>query len=192
MGFARNIFKVNTGVELAMQKVREMTADQYRAFVWEVFLRILNETPQYTGKAVANWNISLNSPNYNFDPNLGDDLDLFEDPRQRGDRRWIQVAIRRNQPIVWGSGGGPRLGKGQGGLTYKDKVYICNGVMGDDDEGRAVEAYMEALQDPGYAARKLRAVNKPYEIAQESVIVVATRSLSKGISLPRMSGEDWR
>ena len=180
MGFVRNIFTVNTGVDLAMKKTRDLTADQFRDFVWQVFLRILRETPQFTGAAVANWNLSKGSPNFDYDPSLGDDLDPYmHTARERGDRKWIEVAQRRNRPILRS-------------ITYKDKVFISNGVRGDDDDGRGVEAYMEALQDPAYAARKLRLVNQPYESAQESVIVVATRFLSKGIALPKISGEDWR
>ncbi len=201
-GMVRNLMVYNTGVDLYMQKIRDMTADQYRAFIWAVFLRILNETPQFSGKAVANWNISLNTPNFDYDDSLGDNTEIFggssfgqrglTDVRQRGDKKWIDVAKRRNQPILWGPGGGPNKGFSRGGATYKDKVFISNGVRGDDDEGKSVEAYMESLQDPAYAARKLRAANQPYENAQESVIVVAAMNLSRGISVPRVGGEDFR
>ena len=189
----RNGMLVNMGVDLWMQKVKNMTAAEYRSFVWAVFLRILKETPQFSGTAVANWNISINGPNYDYDPTLGDELDPFTGlAYEKGHPRWIEVAKRRNTPIVWGPGGGPQKGYKPGGLSYRDKVYITNSVRGDSDDGKSLEAYMESLQDPGYAARKLRDVNKPYETAQESVIVIAGQFLSRGISLPRVGGEDFR
>lgn len=180
MGFVRNVMTVNTGVDLAMKKVRDMAADQYRDFVWEVFNRILLQTPQFSGKAVANWNLSIGSPNFTYEDSRGDQVDwLTGATRERGDQRWIKVARDRARRVMKR-------------ITYRDKVFISNGVMGDDDNGRSVEAYMESLQDPGYAARKLRLVNQPYEIVQDSVIVVATKFLSRGIAVPRISGEDWR
>lgn len=193
MGFVANLAKVNLGVELMFRKTKDMATDEYCKFVWEVFLRILAETPQFSGAAVANWNISVGGPNFDYNPDLGTDLDPFTGVAlQRGDPRWIDVAKRRNQHVVWGPGGGPRKGRMNGGLTTRSKVYISNGVRGDTDDGKSLEAYMESLQDPGYAARKLRDVNKPYENAQESVIVVASRFLSKGISIPRVGGETFR
>lgn len=204
MGFISNMPEVETSIELSFQKVRQMTAQQYRYFVWAVFLRILDNTPQSTGRAVANWNIGVNSPDLSADLSLGD-AELFQNKvytfdggkpvsqlRQQGDSRWVEVAKRRAQPRVWGPGGGPRLGFKRGGLTYRDKVFITNSVEGDDDEGNEGVPYLADLQDPSFAVKRLRAANQPYENAQESVIVVASRMLGRGFSLPKVSGGSWQ
>lgn len=179
MGFVRNWFNVDRGVDLWMRQARELPTQQFRVFVWTVFLRILRETPQFSGKAVANWNLSIGAPNFDWNDDYGDELEWDQDARARGDQRWIRVARDRARPI-------------KDRIRSRDKVFISNGVRGDTDNGKSVEAYLESLQDPGYAARKLRVVNQPYENAQESVVVVATQFLSKGIALPRVGGEDWQ
>ncbi len=179
MGFVKNLMAFNTGVDLAFKQVADLGTDAYRSFIWDVFLRILKETPQWSGKAVANWNISIHTPNFNFDDSLGDEVGRYGVAHEKGDERWIRIARERNRPIVKR-------------VRYRDKVFISNGVVGDTDGGKSAHAYMEALQDPGYWATKLRAVNKPYETAQESVIVVATRYGSRGFALPKVSGDSWR
>jgi hypothetical protein len=67
----------------------------------------------------------------------------------------------------------PRIKSGVG-------VYITNAVTGDTDNGRSIENYLEALQNPAYAAAKLRPQNQPYEIVQDSVAYVAARWRAKG------------
>ena len=76
-------------------------------------------------------------------------------------------------------------------ITARSKVFISNGVKGDGDDVGA-ELYMQALQDEHYWAYKLREVNKPYEVAQESVIIVAMKFGKKGMFAPRVGGESWR
>jgi len=166
------------GVDLWVKRVNEVLVAGYRDIVWKIFLRILHETPQYTGKAVANWNIGVGVPDYNFDPSFGDAPELVDDPtpgtpwdhpmgrsflvpaHDKGDRKWIEKAKARNRPKL--------------PLIKRDtRVYFNNAVRGDNDKGATTSTlYMEELQDPAYWAIKLRAVNRPYETAQESMIVV--------------------
>ena len=58
------------------------------------------------------------------------------------------------------------------------KVYFCNNVVGDTDSGTlpAGNHYMAELQNPAYAARKLREVHQPYIEAQ----VVVHEMMSRG------------
>lgn len=179
MGHVTNLARFNIGVDLAFKQVAALGTQAYRDFIWQVFLRILRETPQWSGKAVANWNISIGAPNFDFIDNLGDPVDNFGVAHEKGDERWMRIARTRNKPIMQS-------------IRYRDKVFISNGVTGDDDGGKSANTYLESLQDPGYWASKLRAVNQPYETAQESVIVIGTKFGSKGFALPRISGEDWK
>lgn len=170
---------------------RGMAVQTFRDYVWEVFKRILRETPQYTGKAVANWNLSIGAPNFDFNDDFGDEPEFmskfaqFSSPvHEKGDERWMRKARDRARPIK------DRIRSG-------DKVFICNGTVGDDDLGAGEVGggapgfnYMAALQDSSYWARNLREVNKPYETVQESMIIVATKFSNKGWQLPRV-GTSW-
>ena len=190
MGFIKNLPKVMQGVDLSFKKVKYATDESYRNFIWEVFKRILRETPQWSGKAVANWNLSIDAPNYNFDDKLGDEIGSagynFEQglaersaaTHQRGDERWMRVARDRARPVMRS-------------ITTRSKVFISNGVRGDGDEVGA-ELYMQALQNEGYWAYKLREVNKPYEVAQESVVIIAMKFGKKGLFAPNVGGESWK
>lgn len=189
MGLIKNLPQSLRGIELRMARAKDMARDQYRAFVWQVFLRILRETPQYSGRGVAHWNLSIGSPNFTTYSGLGDDAtkEPAWDPRygmhakgiaahERGDERWERVARNRARPI-------------KDRIFLKDKVFISNGVKGDGDDVGA-ELYMQALQDPGYWVYKLRQVNKDYEVAQESMIAVAMKWQRKGGTMPPMWAEE--
>lgn len=194
MGMVANLQEALGAIDLNFRKVRQTPAHQYRAFIWSVFTRILENTPQSTGRAVANWNIGINSPDLEFDPDVGDEVSVsggFSSYRSKGDKTWIEYAKERNIAKVWGPGGGPRKGFVAGGLTGRDIVYITNMVEGDDDEGNGGVNYLLDLQDPAYAARRLRVQNQPYETAQESIIIVASKMLSKGFDLPKIAGGSW-
>ena len=205
MGMISSLRQNLGDIEFAMDKTRFLTADAFRNYVWQVFLRILQNTPQSSGRAVANWNISANSPDFTvysqggkIEYVSGDNFDKMhstqgargfgrlESHRSQGFPEFIEVAKRRNKVKLYGVGGGPRLGFKRGGITYNDRVFISNGVEGTSDDGANIESYLSDLQNPGYAARRLRAVNLPYENAQESVIVVSTKTGRVGISLPQV------
>lgn len=178
---ARNVFQVNQGVDLWFRRVEDMVVAQYRKFIWEIFKRIVRETPQYSGKAVANWNLGVGAPDYDFNDSYGDEPVMsyltkgthrwysgLEAPHQKGDQKWIRVALNRNRPKLMQ-------------IERRTKVFINNGVEGDNDGGAtASNLYLQELQDGSYWAKKLREVNKPYEIAQESVIIVVGQMAGKG------------
>lgn len=166
-------------VDVWMNQYRKLPVEMFREYVWEVFKQVLRATPQFTGRAVANWNMSIGTPNLDFDPNLGDDVDIIDGAlHQRGDERWMRVARDRARPIMRA-------------IRSGDKVYISNGVIGDDGKGDDNFAYMQALQSPGYWSKHLREVHKPYETVEESMVIVNTRFLNKGMSLPRVGGRSW-
>lgn len=166
-----SVFRVNEGISLHMKKVEEAPIAKFREFVWVVFCEILEQTPQWSGKAVANWNIGVGAPDYSWNDDLGDSVDLWgTNVHQKGDDPWIMAAMVRNWPKVQE-------------IKRREKVFITNSVWGDDDAGRASSNYyLEALQDPSYWQQKLRAVNRPYEIATETMIRVL-RDYDRGIGL---------
>lgn len=176
----------NGGIDTWFKQVDGTLTDGYRKMVWAVFKRILEATPQWSGKAVANWNLSIGEPNMTWDPTLGDEIGHYDIAHSRGDSPWIRVATSRNWPIAQS-------------IKYRDKVFISNGVRGDagiwaDEEfGRASNfSYLEAMQQEGSPwHQSLRDVNKPYETVQESIITVATLYGSRGLTLPRVGGQLW-
>jgi len=133
----------------------------YHEIVATLFWRILKETPQFSGNAVAHWTIGINAPApapvVNV-PKVGRKrlrrLAGEIVPLQRGNSYWINQAWARESPKI------PKIGR-------KDKVYISNYVLGESGE-----LYMELLQNPSYWSKRLRAVNKPYEVVQDSVAYV--------------------
>lgn len=184
MGFLRNRPKFLSQHELQVRQVEGVATAQYREFVWALFRRIVNSTPQWSGKAVANWNLSVGAPDYSFNSSYGDPTEIvngnFEAPHEKGDRKWINHCLARNRPVYQS-------------IRYRDKVYITNNTTGDPDgvfDGDGAYDYLEALQNSDNWLQRLRAVNKPYETVQESVIVVETKFF-KGGGVPRVVGADW-
>ncbi len=172
-----DLYRFNQGIDLWLKQVKTMSTQQFQGLVWDVFLRIVRETPQWSGKAVANWNISVGSPDLDVHVDVPE-IDLGTDiPFQKGDRKWETVAWNRNRPI-------------KNSLKYTDKVFISNGVMGDGEwgDGHTAFAYMQAIQYPGKWRDRLRVVNQPYESVQESLMIVASQYMRKGLGLSKVGG----
>lgn len=176
----------NGGIDLWFRQVEGTLTDGYRDLIWKIFVDILNSTPQWSGKAVANWNLSIGEANMTWDPTLGDEIGYHDIAHSKGDTAWIKVAKKRNEPIY-------------NSIKYRDKVFISNGVKGDAGvwtDGKFMDgnnfSYLEAMQDKGSRwYETLRKVNKPYEGVQDSIITVATRYGKKGMTLPRVGGQSW-
>lgn len=180
--FIRNYGEVKGQLSAFMKRIEFMPTLVYRQFVWDVFKRILRETPQYSGRAVANWNLSIGSPNFHFDPALGDeDIDLVgpnawakrRPIHEKGDEYpWQRVARDRARPI-----------KEQ--IQQRSKVFISNGTMGDEKFGQGYVAYLQQFQNAGSGwQNRLRAVNRPYEAVADSVRIVGEQYIRKGWNVP--------
>lgn len=192
MSSASDLQSFNNGVDVWLKQVKGVATQQYRDMVWEIFLRVVRETPQYSGRAVANWNISVGQPDFSFDYSLGD-RDVWEDLpnpedsglnpellRHKGDRKWMQIAWNRNRPK-------------KDAIRYGDRVFISNGATGDsnpagDDKGFA---YIEAIQAPGVWRSRLREENLPFESVQESLIYVMTKMRRWDGATPKFGTGDW-
>lgn len=163
-------------LNVAIARMEDTTVKVYRDIVGQIFRRILLQTPQFNGVAVVHWTIGINGPSsFQFDPTLGRQdekryasLSGSLKPLERGNRYWINVAWNREKPKI-------------DALQRRDKVYITNVAQGDTDNGQSSALYMESLQNPAYWAKKLRDVNRPYEITYDSVAHVMGRWWAKGV-----------
>lgn len=173
------------GVEESIHRVNEAFIEQYREVVWEIFVRLLEETPQFTGRAVAHWDIGIDAPSKFRDDSLGSDVNMLtgrhkkngqfykqDTAHRKGDLEWAQVAMDRNWPKLQ--------------LIHRGtRVYFSNMVHGDNDGGKSSVFYMKSMQDGTYWADKLRGVNKPYETAQETILQVQAAYAAGG---PKQNG----
>lgn len=164
-------------IDELIRRTREALVDEYREVVWEIFCRILEQTPQFTGRAVAHWDIQVDGDTSYFqDDSIGKVVNMVDPQRkkkgqfvkrqvaqQRGNPEFIEIAKRRNEPKL-------KL------IRRGSVVRFTNNVRGDTDNGTRSEFYMQELQDSDYWLAKLRKVNQPYETAQESVALIQAMS----------------
>lgn len=196
MGMVKNPSSLERGIGVMMRRVEESYVAEYRQFVWAVFVRLLYETPQYSGTAVASWNIVLSDgvgpeggpTGYKSDVQPGrsrlEALDLYRNEdtgktvteltlspnaREKGDMRAIDYARRRNAKKI------PLIKR-------RTRVFFVNTARGDNnskidkDKGLPEQFfYLQALQEPGYWVAKLREVNKPYETIDETMTLMQAR-----------------
>lgn len=196
MGRVKNLSSLERGIGVMMRRVEESYVAEYRQFVWAVFVRLLYETPQYSGTAVASWNILLSDSvgpeggptGYKSDVQPGrsrlEALDLYRNEdtgktvteltlspnaREKGDLRAIDYARRRNAKKI------PLIKR-------RTRVFFVNTARGDNnakidkDKGLPEQFfYLQALQEPGYWVAKLREVNKPYETIDETMTLMQAR-----------------
>ena len=174
MGMVRNGLSVKAQISMHIARIEEAPVALYRKVVWEIFTRIVAQTPQFSGRAVANWNLGINSPDLSFDADMGDDQSehasqyaMKSHARERGDPKWMQEATERARYVL------RRVKRG-------DKVWITNAVRGDTADGQSA-AYLKELQDPAKWQARLRWANRPYETAMESAMFVAENYLANGM-----------
>lgn len=175
---ASDSFHFKLGVDIWLKQVKTMSQEQYQRLIWSLFQRILRATPQWSGKAVANWNISVGSPDMEVYVDDADEVDsILGTDLKKGDTRWMQVARDRNRPKLKA-------------IKYTDKVFIANGVSGDDKwgDGHTTFAYMAAFQNPAEWRARLREVNQPYETVSESLLIVASNFMKEGLGLSKVGG----
>lgn len=155
--------------------------DQFRGGLKALFNELLETTPQSSGKAVANWKISVGGPDLSWDPDVGDQPEVSSTKggglhvrwghRQKGDRKWIDYArAEQASKLTRGSPRGDRnANKSSNRVQLGDRVFFSNSVQGDDNFGKASSTYyLDDLQH-GWA-QKLRDVNKPYQTVAETLL----------------------
>lgn len=167
MGNIKNMPQVLRELDMHMARAEKMSVAAYRKAVWEVFCDILENTPQYTGQGVANWNIGVDAPDMSLDVGAGDDQSFTASGklsrgaaanlREKGDRYWIDFAKVKNKQRLFL-------------IKRNSRVFITNAAVGDTDGGESSAYYIESLQEDSYWVKKLRRANKPYITAVESLM----------------------
>lgn len=149
-GLVSNAQEVDNTLKVWAVKLQSATLDHYRAAVWAVFCKLVDTTPQFSGRAAANWKIGVGAPDLTFDEDVGEKFTgkfaEFDRTRHVGDQKWTKHAKDTNRHKL-------RLIKS---LT---EVYITNSTRGDTDKGRSGEYYLTSLQSPDYWYQKLRVDN---------------------------------
>lgn len=165
-----SLFDFYKAIDAVGEKFEGVSLPHFRAAVWAVFTQLVLTTPQFSGRAAANWNIGIDEPDFSVDYDLGEHEDVvpaksgghkitFITPRHQGDMKWAEEAFQRNEYKLMH-------------IKAKTRVFITNAVRGDEDEenGRTSEYYLSDLQDPSYWAQRLRLVNMPYETVSEVLL----------------------
>jgi hypothetical protein len=166
----QTVFNLNQAINTFGAKGAGVSLEHFRAAVWAVFVQLVYTTPQFSGKAAANWNIGINSPDLEFDPDMGEQMDVVAaksggmkfttiTPRQQGDNKWAEESLERNK-------------RKRNLIMSNTRVFITNATKGDIDtaHGRTSPYYLSDLQDVGYWSQKLRLVNMPYETVSEVLL----------------------
>lgn len=158
--------RVSNALNAFAAKAEETTLRRYRRAVWAVFTRLLDTTPQFSGRAVANWNIGIDAPDLTFNDELGDrdwGANYRADiAREVGDPLWINKAKERNEPRL-------KL------IKSRSKVFITNTSRGDafrrkDDKRTGNVPYLLDLQSSDRWQDVLRDENQPYETVADVML----------------------
>ncbi len=137
-----------------------------KGLVVEVFKELMLNTPEYSGDLVANWNISVDTPDYSYDPGIVEDIwgkkpggkfdvvnaTFLNDPFDLSSRNIVAISAAKSRA----KGSLSRY------LFLRQKIYISNGAP----QGRKVEMNSGDF---------LREVNLPGHMVDISVFNVNTR-----------------
>ena len=165
----KNKAAVTRDIGVAISRLRDTRVALYRQIVWDIFMEVTREAPQFSGSLVAHFFLGIDKDEAYFNPTWGrQDLRLMRTlsgerkPLEKGNRYWMEFARQREKP---------KLKR----IRRDSRVIISNGALGDTDNGRSSESYADDLQDPSYWSQKLRDVNKPYVVTYESAMAIAHR-----------------
>lgn len=171
----RKTRRIESTLDAWVDKAQERSLSQFRAGVWALFNELLMQTPQGSGRAVANWKIGLDAPDTSVETDVGDPHEVIGTKsggayvrwghRKKGDPHWIEYARDQNRYLVQpGSKGGTSR------IQSHTRVFFSNNVVGDTDLGESDEHYLASLQERDYWYEKLRKANHPYETVAETLI----------------------
>jgi len=168
----KNVPEFVKKLKAAMVNMEREANQVYRGFVTATFHRVLTETPQWSGNAVANWNVSLNSPDWTVNYTLKEAAAPDRSARRllqhkwdtpygpavsKGDPRGIMMSVRRAKDKLVS-------------VTIHDRVHICNAA-----ENLKHESYIQYLEDN--PNNFLRPVNQPGHMVER----VTNSALSFGL-----------
>ena len=151
-----NVAEFIKKLDAAIDKMEQESNEIFRGFVTATYHRILTETPQWSGNAVSNWNVSLNGPDWSVTHALKKAAAPDRSARalrahkwdtpygpavSKGDPRGIMMSVRRAKPTL-------------AGITIKYRVHLCNAAEDLDNS-----VYIQYLEDNPNSF--LRPVNQP-------------------------------
>jgi hypothetical protein len=150
-------------LDAAVAKMVKDADDVFRGFVTATFHRVLMETPQWSGNAASNWNVSKNAPDgtvtYTLKKAAAPDrsaraglLGEWDSPYgpagAKGDPRGVQMATRRAAATLLT-------------VSINDKVFLCNSAESLDNK-----SYIQYLEEN--PNNFLRAVNSPGHMVERT------------------------
>ena len=165
-------------LDRAFEDLQVHATKQFQMFCYGVFEYVLYQTPQWTGNAAANWNVSTGSPDeripadlldlaqYNTDKS-GKFATLPGGPFKKGDRQAVDIAIGRNYAEF-------------DRITLKDEVFLAN--SSESLSGKSYIMHLE--QNPG---NFLRAENEPGHMVSRAIATYSSLRVEhdfKQLSLP--------
>lgn len=177
----KNMQQVEELLKNALVRVNDVSVRHYQSAVWALFQELVLTTPQFSGRAAANWNIGLDAPDFSVDHELGEQMEVVDNktkegahpsisPKRVGDRKWAEEAFARNRYKI------RKIG-------VHTKVFISNAVHGeaDTDPRHPTNSpyYLADLQSADYWYKKLREVNQPYETVADVLMSEAWRNRMK-------------
>jgi hypothetical protein len=176
-GTIKNLSNVTEELNALATRAEGVFVRHFRQAVWAVFCELVETTPQFTGRAAANWNIGLGAPDFSVDSGAGEQPEITDTKdggawvglraRRVGDHKWVEFAKLQNEYKLFL-------------IKVNTKVYISNGVTGDTDHDTKDENYLMELQNPSYWMEKLRDVNQPYETVGAILRLESWRARLKG------------
>lgn len=150
IGFKTTARSFGKQIDAEIEKMDLMLNGVMRGLAITAFGVLLEETPQWSGNAAANWNFSIGSPDLSTNHKFKRDLDKSNAPislaasmeaKSKGDPEAIIFAIRQN------------AGR-EVGITYRTPVFLSNSA-----ENLSGESYIHMLElNPN---NFLRAENAP-------------------------------
>ena len=150
--------KFVAGLDKWLAELDEHLDQTFRGFCVSVYHYIVHETPQWTGHAAANWNLSVGSPDMSEDRTLMFALDEAhryptprEGPSEKGHPRALALADQRNT--------GRDLD-----ITVDTPVFITNAAT---DAQR--QEYLDYLESGSGSSRPLRGINMPGHMRERAI-----------------------
>lgn len=89
----------------------------YQQLLRQVFTELVNGTPQWSGDLAANWNFSVNAPDYSYTetPMKGQAAELHSrfEPRHAGDQEAVRMSLARMEAVI-------------DKVSWRDRVHFTN------------------------------------------------------------------
>lgn len=165
-----NAEEFKTKLNAALLKMKQEVDQEYCGFAIGVFHRILRETPQWTGNAVANWNVSKTNFDYSVNYTYREagvavaERGMTTGPKsRRRNRLGTPVAIKGDPRAI--AFAANRARSTLQSITVEDHVYLANAA-----ENLSHKSYIKMLESNPNDF--LRPANRPGHMVEYTVNAV--------------------